>query len=176
MSHIINHCKHYLFCGHLVGTLYLDLIFPQPSLMQPLNRFVLTLLGTPYYPLLRWFWLVSVEENGPDHECPAGDKLEQYLMLNFCILSKCDLVCKLTLCHSLCVDFSQHRFLSLQRKLKTEEEDWNDGWDDDGEGAGEPLEDVIGVLYDDGHKQSARSIHSHKVHHKQVVPGKIQTE
>ena len=63
-----------------------------------------------------------------------------------------DLVCKLPKYVLRYVELSQHWFVSLQGKLKTEEKDGDDWWEDDGEGAGEALEDVVRVLDDDGHK------------------------
>ena len=77
-SHIINHCKYYLFCRHLVVGTFLEPNFSTTFInATSKKRFVLSLLRTPYYPLLSWFWLISVEENGTNHECPAGDELEQ---------------------------------------------------------------------------------------------------
>uniref|UniRef100_A0A182UMN9 Uncharacterized protein n=1 Tax=Anopheles merus TaxID=30066 RepID=A0A182UMN9_ANOME len=57
----------------------------------------------------------------------------------------------------------------LQREAEVEQVDRGDARDDDRERGGEPLQDVVRVLDDDGHDQAADRLQHHQVHHERVV-------
>ena len=56
--------------------------------------------------------------------------------------------------------------------METEQDDGDHAGNDDGQGAGESLEDVVGVFDDDGHQEAAGGVEEYQVDDKQVVAEK----